>query len=80
MVGPLEHFILPGGTVGSAHLHVGRTVCRRAEREVIALSRVETVGAHVIPYLNRLSDYLYVLARLVNKRQGVPEIPWDAGT
>jgi cob(I)alamin adenosyltransferase len=78
VVGPLENFILPGGSVGSAHLHVARTVCRRAERETIALSRQEPVGAFVIPYLNRLSDALFVMARYENHQRGVAEPLWDS--
>lgn len=77
IVGPLENFILPGGSVGAAHLHVARAVCRRAERETIALSRVESVGAFVVPYLNRLSDALFVMARLENFERGVAEPLWD---
>ncbi|MEM7117148.1 MAG: cob(I)yrinic acid a,c-diamide adenosyltransferase [Chloroflexota bacterium] len=77
IVGPLENFILPGGTLGAAHLQVARTVCRRAEREAIALSREEPVGPFVIPYLNRLSDALFVMARLENKERGVAEPLWD---
>lgn len=78
VVGPLQNFILPGGSVGAAHLHVARTVCRRAERDVIALSREEAVGSHVIPYLNRLSDALFVMARFENHARGVPEPLWDS--
>jgi len=78
VVGPLQNFILPGGSIGAAHLHVARTVCRRAERDVIALSREETVGSQVIPYLNRLSDALFVMARFENHEQGVPEPLWDS--
>lgn len=77
IVGPLENFILPGGSLGAAHLQVARTVCRRAEREAIALSREEAVGPFVIPYLNRLSDALFVMGRLENKMQGVAEPLWD---
>jgi cob(I)alamin adenosyltransferase len=77
IVGPLENFILPGGSLGAAHLHVARTVCRRAEREVIVLSRTEAVGPFVIKYLNRLSDALFVMARYENKEQGVGEPLWD---
>lgn len=77
-VGPLENFILPGGAIGSAHLHVARTVCRRAEREVIHLSRSEAVGTYVIPYLNRLSDALFVMARYENHQRGIPEPLWDS--
>jgi cob(I)alamin adenosyltransferase len=77
IVGPLENFILPGGSLGAAHLHVARTVCRRAEREIIALSRSEAVGPFVIKYLNRLSDALFVMARYENKQQGVGEPLWN---
>lgn len=77
VVGPLENFILPGGAVSAAQLHVARTVCRRAEREAVALSRVEDVGAFVIPYLNRLSDALFVMARYENYMQGVAEPLWN---
>lgn len=78
VVGPLANFILPGGSVGAAHLHVARTVCRRAEREVIALKREEAVGAFVIPYLNRLSDALFVMARYENHQRGIAEPLWDS--
>jgi cob(I)alamin adenosyltransferase len=77
VVGPLENFILPGGSLGAAHLHVARTVCRRAEREAIALSRTEPIGPFVIAYLNRLSDALFVMARYENHERGVPEPLWD---
>ncbi len=75
---PLANFILPGGSLGAAHLHVGRTVCRRAERQVIALSREETVGPQVVRYLNRLSDALFVMARYENQRREVEDILWDS--
>ena len=75
---PLENFILPGGTAGAAHLHVARTVCRRAERLVVALSRQEPVGTWTVRYLNRLSDALFVMARLENKRRGIPDVLWDS--
>ncbi|MBK7896196.1 MAG: cob(I)yrinic acid a,c-diamide adenosyltransferase [Anaerolineaceae bacterium] len=78
VTGSLENFILPGGSLGAAQLHVARTVCRRAERLVIALSREEEVGDFVIPYLNRLSDALFVMARYENKQRGVPEPLWDS--
>lgn len=71
---PLANFILPGGSLAAAHLHVARTVCRRAERLVVALPDAkdqETIG-----YLNRLSDYLFVAARLANVTQGVPDCLW----
>ncbi|MEZ4663828.1 MAG: cob(I)yrinic acid a,c-diamide adenosyltransferase [Caldilineaceae bacterium] len=78
VVGALENFILPGGALGAAQLHVARTICRRAERDVIALSRQEPVGAHVIPYLNRLSDALFVMARYENHAKQVPEPLWNS--
>ena len=77
-VGPLENFILPGGSLGAAHLHIARTVCRRAEREVLKLAREEAVGEFVIKYLNRLSDALFVMSRYENKQQNVPEPLWDS--
>jgi cob(I)alamin adenosyltransferase len=78
VVGPLENFILPGGTVGSAQLHLARTICRRAERDAITLSAAEPVGAHVIQYLNRLSDALFVMARYENHERGVDEPLWNS--
>lgn len=77
IVGPLENFILPGGSVGAAHLHVARTVCRRAERIVTALAREEAIGSHVLAYLNRLSDALFVMARYENHSRGVAEPLWN---
>lgn len=79
-VGPLQNFILPGGAVGAAHLHVARTVSRRAEREVIALARHEPIGEWVLPYLNRLSDFLFVAARYENQQRGLSEPLWDSHT
>jgi len=76
-VGPLENFILPGGSVGAANLHLARTICRRAEREVAALIREEPVGPYVLCYLNRLSDALFVMARFENKMQEMAEPLWD---
>jgi cob(I)alamin adenosyltransferase len=72
---PLRRFILPGGSTAGAALHLARTVCRRAERRVVALGgdQVEPV---VIIYLNRLSDLLFVMARAVNHRSGAPEVEW----
>lgn len=70
---PLKEFILPGGGEAGAALHLARTVARRSERKVIALASVEEVNSLAIVYLNRLSDFLFILARLVNKRAGVPE-------
>lgn len=78
VVGPLQNFILPGGSLGAAQLHVARTIGRRAERECITLLREEAIGPWVIPYLNRLSDALFVMARLENHARGVPEPLWDS--
>ena len=75
---PLENFILPGGTPGAAQLHVARTVCRRAEREVIHLGRQEPIGQWVVRYLNRLSDALFVMARYENLKRGVPDVLWNS--
>lgn len=74
---PLRHFILPGGTVAAATLHVARTVCRRAERRVVSLFHVEPGNPHIITYLNRLGDLLFVMARAVNAAEGVQDIIWD---
>jgi len=79
IVGPLENFILPGGTLGSAHLHMARTICRRAERDASTLQNEEGIGPYVLPYLNRLSDALFVLARFENYAQEVPEPLWQPG-
>ncbi len=77
VVGPLENFILPGGSIGAAYLHVARTVCRRAERSVVSLSRLEEIGEYVIRYLNRLSDLLFTMARYENFVQGIKESLWE---
>lgn len=73
---PLRSFILPGGSPVGAQLHFARTICRRAERVVVRLSRNEDIGETVIVYLNRLSDLLFVLARYANHRAGIPEVKW----
>jgi cob(I)alamin adenosyltransferase len=73
---PLRAFILPGGTPKAAALHLARTVCRRAERKVVRLQRSAEVPALVIVYLNRLSDLLFSLARVANKRAGAGEVTW----
>jgi cob(I)alamin adenosyltransferase len=75
---PLANFILPGGTEGAAHLHVARTVCRRAERVLVALAREEAIGPFTLKYLNRLSDALFVMARYENLRRGVGDVLWDS--
>jgi cob(I)alamin adenosyltransferase len=73
----LRYFILPGGSPAAAALHVARTVCRRAERLAVALQEHEPIGDHVLPYLNRLSDYLFTLARWENQQAGIPEEKWS---
>lgn len=75
---PLANFVLPGGAPGAAQLHIARTVCRRAERRVITLRRSEPIGAFTVPYLNRLSDLLFVMARYENKQRQVPDALWDS--
>ena len=75
---PLENFILPGGSVGGAHLHIARTTCRRAERRVVRLAREETVSPEVARYLNRLSDLLFVAARYENRAQDVEDVLWES--
>lgn len=73
---PLKNFILPGGTIGSAHLHHARTVCRRAERMAVSLAHTEDIGDHAVKFLNRLSDYLFTAARYANHSAGVPDVAW----
>jgi cob(I)alamin adenosyltransferase len=73
---PLRQFILPGGSKGGATLHHARTVCRRAERSIVSLSLEVEIDALLITYMNRLSDFLFVAARLENLRKNRPEIPW----
>jgi cob(I)alamin adenosyltransferase len=75
---PLDNFILPGGTPGAAQLHLARTVCRRAERLLVALGREEAVGPWTVRYLNRLSDALFVMARAENHRRGVSDVLWNS--
>jgi len=75
---PLKSFVLPGGSPASAWCHLARTVCRQAERDVVALARGEAVNPQVIVYLNRLSDLLFVLARVCNG-QGQNDVLWVPG-
>jgi cob(I)alamin adenosyltransferase len=79
VVGPLANFLLPGGSPGAAQLHVARTICRRAERAATTLAREEEIGPTVLPYLNRLSDALFVMARFENHERAVPEPLWQPG-
>jgi cob(I)alamin adenosyltransferase len=76
---PLKEFILPGGSRASALCHICRTVCRRAERCMVSLSRSETLSPLLVPYLNRLSDLLFILARVLNREAGVDEPYWNPG-
>ena len=74
---PLTTFILPGGSAAAAQLHIARTVCRRAERRVVALEDESDATRSTITYLNRLSDYLFVAARYANLKAGVSDVPWS---
>ncbi|MCL4686872.1 cob(I)yrinic acid a,c-diamide adenosyltransferase [Myxococcota bacterium] len=73
----LQRFVLPGGTAAAAAFHVARTVCRRVERNVVALGRLELLEPTAVRYLNRLSDLLFVMARLENRRAGLPDVEWE---
>jgi len=73
---PLTHFILPGGSPAGAQLHLARTICRRAERDLLTLGASDRVESALSIYLNRLSDLLFVLARLVNQHAGIEEQAW----
>ncbi len=72
----LRNFIQPAGTPLAAQFHLARTVCRRAERRVVALAQLEPVDAEVVKYLNRLADLLFVMARVANRRAGVDDVEW----
>jgi cob(I)alamin adenosyltransferase len=76
---PLKEFILPGGSRGAALCHVARTVCRRAERRVVSLSTTEPLAPSLQHYLNRLSDLLFVLCRVLNREAGVADVYWQKG-
>ncbi len=73
---PLRNFILPGGRLGAAHLHVARTVCRRLERKCVEQAQGQAIPADAIAWLNRLSDFLFTAARLANAAAGVSDVPW----
>jgi cob(I)alamin adenosyltransferase len=75
----LKDFILPGGSRAAAAAHLARTVCRRAERALVALSRAETVPPLLLQYLNRLSDLLFVSARVLNRHAGGDDVLWEQG-
>ena len=72
-----QGFVLPGGTVSAAQCHVCRTVCRRAERRILELAQHAYVGEEIVEYVNRLSDYLFVLAKIINFNAGQREIIWE---
>jgi cob(I)alamin adenosyltransferase len=74
---PLENFVLPGGSLANSQAHIARCVCRRAERLAVRLSKTEPVRAEALVYLNRLSDWLFVLARLILKESGNSERLWN---
>lgn len=76
---PLKDFILPGGSRAAAQSHVCRTVCRRAERSIVALGRIEKVHARLGQYVNRLSDLLFVLSRVLNRHGGGSDVLWEKG-
>jgi cob(I)alamin adenosyltransferase len=73
----LRFFILPGGTKAASVIHIARTVCRRAERKVVALNKQEIINKNIIIFLNRISDFLFVLARFENKLSGVQDVQWE---
>lgn len=77
---PLRNFILPGGSTQAAHLHLARTVCRRTEREIVSFSHDRSVSdaSHIVVFLNRLSDLLFVMARFANHQVGVVDVNWES--
>jgi len=75
---PLQNFVLPGGSTAAANLHVARTVCRRAERNLVTLAASQKIGTSTLRYLNRLSDALFVMARWENAQKKVPDVLWDS--
>jgi cob(I)alamin adenosyltransferase len=76
---PLKDFILPGGSRAAALAHLARTVCRRAERRLVALATGEAVSAYSLQYLNRLSDLMFVLSRVINRHDGHGDVLWQKG-
>jgi cob(I)alamin adenosyltransferase len=75
---PLQEFILPGGGLAASHCHVARAVCRRAERTLVSLHKQAALNGYLMAYINRLSDYLFVLARAISKQQGMDEVYWQS--
>jgi len=78
VLAPLTNFILPGGHLLTSHCHIARVVCRRVERNIVSLSESEPIDNHIIVFINRLSDYLFILARFFSKKLNVDEIIWKA--
>ena len=76
---PLKEFILPGGGLAASHCHVARSVCRRAERCLVSLNNKNKLNSHLLAYINRLSDFLFVLARAISKAEGKDEAYWQSG-
>jgi cob(I)alamin adenosyltransferase len=75
---PLKEFILPGGGLAASHCHVARSVCRRAERTLVSLNKQNALNSVLMAYINRLSDYLFVLARAISQQEGKDEIYWKS--
>ena len=75
---PLKEFILPGGGLAASHCHVARSVCRRVERTLVNLNKQKALNSTLLAYINRLSDYLFVLARAISKQEGVGETYWQS--
>ncbi|MEK9143963.1 MAG: cob(I)yrinic acid a,c-diamide adenosyltransferase [Patescibacteria group bacterium] len=74
---PIRNFILPGGAELAAHAHIMRSICRRVERQTVALSQKQEVDKRIVKYLNRLSDLFFMLARFINKQENVEEVEWS---
>ena len=74
---PLSNFILPGGALSASRVHIARSVCRRVERQVVALAQKQKIDSSIIKYLNRLSDLFFMLARFINKNEGAEEVMWS---
>jgi len=75
---PLKEFILPGGGLAASHCHVARSVCRRAERTLVSLNKQNALNGVLLAYVNRLSDYLFVLARAISQQEGKDEVYWQS--
>ena len=75
---PLKEFILPGGGLAAAHCHVARAICRRTERSLVSLNKQNELNSYLMAYINRLSDYLFVLARAISKQEGADEVYWQS--